>query len=324
MFHLFGNILTNYGTAANNRGETEGNTITLQKLNWKSEAHSSVSSEATRWRYRFSWQIQGYDVNRIWQEDNPNKIRWQDENFNAVKYIDDDVLGFMRIEAAKQESSEQPQKEELDSSEGAEDSEKDTKSKRKNKSKSQGTYLKRRGVLDITRAVSIIPYFGDITLNATSSGEKGRNSLYSTEFHATRYQYGFAVTPEYLKNKFRINAVLDGLTSIGEVAGNHARFLFDFSPESIILRWTHDPSPRFLYCFEEDEYGNISIPDLIRLLEVGDIKPEELWIGGKIADSLEDLNIGDSQPHIFRGVKAVVEDIKKVIAEDLQSVTESS
>jgi CRISPR-associated protein Cst2 len=58
--------------------------------------------------------------------------------------------------------------------------------------------------------------------------------------------------------------VLDGLISIGEVAGNHARFLFDFSPESIVLRWTHDFSPRFLYCFEEDEVGNISAHDLAR------------------------------------------------------------
>lgn len=323
MFHLFGNILTTYGTAANNFGENEGNIRTLQKLNWKSEVYSSVSSEAIRWALRYHWQIQNYDVNRIWEEDNPDKIRWQDENFDAVKYIDDDVLGFMKVEAAKQEGSEQPQKEELDNSEDVKDSKKDTKAKQKKKKKPQGTYLKRRGVLDITRAVSTVPYSGDITFNAFS-GEKKSTSLYSTEVHATRYQFGFAVTPEYLKDKSRISAVIDGLTSIGEVAGNHARFLFDFAPESIVLRWTHDASPRFLYCFEEDEFGNISIPNLIRLLEVGDIKPEELWIGGKIADSLEDLNIGDSQPHIFRGVKTVVEDIKNVIAQDLQLVARDS
>lgn len=323
MFHLFGNILTTYGTAANNRGETEGNTTTLQKLNWKSEVHTSVSSEAIRWALRYYWQIQGYDVNRIWEEDNPNKIRWQNENFDAIKYIDDDVLGFMKVEAAKTEASEQPQKEELDNSESSEDSEKDTKPKRKKKKKPQGTSLKRRGVLDVTRAVSTMPYSGDITFNAFS-GEKGRTSLYSTEVHATHYQFGFSLTPEYLKDKSRINAVLDGLTSISEVAGNHARFLFDFSPKSIVLRWTHDPSPRFLYCFEEDEFGNISIADLLRRLEVGDINPEELWIGGKIADSSKDWKLGDSRPHIFRGVKAVVEDIKNVIAQDLQLVARDS
>lgn len=58
--------------------------------------------------------------------------------------------------------------------------------------------------------------------------------------------YGFAIAPDALKQKSRINAVLDGLISIGKVAGNQARFLYDFSPDSIILRWTHDFSPAFI------------------------------------------------------------------------------
>src|SRR5207245_905301 len=32
--HVFANIVTPYGTAANNHGETEGNVTTLQKLIW--------------------------------------------------------------------------------------------------------------------------------------------------------------------------------------------------------------------------------------------------------------------------------------------------
>jgi len=44
MYHLFGNILTRYGTAANNRGESEGNITPLQKLCWKGGTHSSVSA----------------------------------------------------------------------------------------------------------------------------------------------------------------------------------------------------------------------------------------------------------------------------------------
>lgn len=49
MRHLFGNILTRYGSAANNRGATEGNITPLQKIVWKGETHSSVSAEAIRW-----------------------------------------------------------------------------------------------------------------------------------------------------------------------------------------------------------------------------------------------------------------------------------
>ena len=300
MFHLFGNIVTSYGTAANNRGENEGNITPLQKLEWKGETHTTVSAEAIRWALRYYWQKAGYPVNRRWDEDAKPVADhiWQEPNFNEERFIDDDVLGFMQTEGAKIEASEQP--------------------KGKRKKVSPGTIINRRGALDVTRAVSTTPYSGDITFNA-KSGQKGSTSLYGTEVHATRYQYGFALTPDHLKDKSRIQAVLDGLISIGEVAGNHARFLFDFSPESIVLRWTHDFSPRFLYCFEEDETGEMLVPDLVRRVAAGDIDPKELWIGGAISETLGDLGA-----NVFPGVKSVVEALKQVIAEDLQLSSRSS
>jgi CRISPR-associated protein Cst2 len=146
------------------------------------------------------------------------------------------------------------------------------------------------------------------------SGEKKRTSLYGTEFHATRYQYGFAMTPDRLKNKSRILAVLDGLVSLSRVAGNHARFLYDFSPDSIVLRWTHDFSPRLLYCLKQDESGrNLSAASLMNRISAGDIEPQELWVGGSIATILEDWGV-----NVFPGVKAAVESIKQVISHDMQ------
>ncbi|WP_414756283.1 DevR family CRISPR-associated autoregulator [Anabaena sp. CCY 9910] len=324
MFHLFGNILTSYGTAANNRGENEGNTTTLQKLIWKGEVHSTVSSEAIRWALRYYWQNAGYPVNRRWDENAqpvPDHIL-QDPNFDDTRFIDDDVLGFMQAEAAKVEAAVESEVEIQNSTQDedkklSQGKEKET-AKRKRKEKPKGKITTRRGVLEVTRAVSTIPYAGDLTFNAMS-GKKGRTSLYATEVHATRYQYGFALTPNSLKEKSRINAVLDGLISIGEVAGNHARFLYDFSPDSIILRWTHDFSPRLLYCFEEDELRNISTPDLVRRVEAGDIDPKELWIGGAISSTLEDLGA-----NVFPGVKTTVEALKQVIIEDLQLSLRSS
>ncbi len=323
MFNLFGNILTSYGTAANNRGEKEGNLTPLQKLLWKGEVHTTVSSEAIRWALRYYWQNANYPVNRRWDE-NAQPVAdhvWQDPNFDNVRFIDDDVLGFMRPEGAKVEAVDRSEGEVVDA-----DSDDNTSSKGKNKKTSQskgkdkpkGTIAARRGVLEVTRAVSMFPFAGNLTFNAVA-GKKGRTSLYATEVHATRYQYGFALTPNSLKDKSRINAVLDGLISIGEVAGNHARFLYDFSPDSIILRWTHDFSPRFLYCFEEDERGNVSVPDLVRRVEAGDIDPKELWIGGAISNVLEDLGA-----NVFPGVKTTVETLKQVIALDLQLSSRSS
>ncbi|HBB35854.1 MAG TPA: type I-B CRISPR-associated protein Cas7/Cst2/DevR [Cyanobacteria bacterium UBA8803] len=297
-FHLFGNALTGYGTAANNRGENEGNITTLQKLLWKGEVHTTVSAEAIRWALRYYWQTSDsdYEVNRCW-DDVKNDNVWQNPSFDDERFIDDDVLGFMKAEGAKEEATDEP------------------KSKGK-KAPPKGTTTAKRGVLEVTRAVSTIPYVGDLTFNA-ASGQKSRTSLYGTEVHATRYQYGFALTPDRLKQKSRIMAVLDGLTALGEVAGNHSRFLYDFSPDSLVLRWTHDFSPRFLYCFEEEE-GKISFPELVRRVEAGDINPIELWIAGAIANSEEVEDLAERGAKVFPGVKMAVENLKQVIATDLQ------
>lgn len=295
-FHLFGNILTSYGTAANNRGEGEGNITTLQKLLWKGEVHTTVSAEAIRWALRYYWQTadNGYDVNRQWNDDE-NDNKWQG-SFNEEIYIDDDVLGFMKAEGAKEEASDEP--------------------KQRGKKAPKGTNTARRGVLEVTRAVSLTPYAGDITFNS-ASGKKGRTSLYGTEVHATRYQYGFALTPDRLKDQSRVMAVLDGLISLGEVAGNHARFLYDFSPESLVLRWTHDFSPRFLYCFVEDEEAEVSAPELVRRVQAEDIDPKELWVAGAIADSEAGETLEELGANVFTGIKAAVEDLKQTIAVDL-------
>lgn len=290
MFHLFGNILTHHGLSANNRGENEGNITPLQKLEWQGETHTTVSAEAIRWALRYYWQKVGYNVNRRWDE---NEFTLQDLNFNPETFIDDDVLGFMRAEGAKAESADEPSK--------------------RGKKRSKGTVLNRRGVLEVTRAVSSTLYAGDITFNAVS-GPKNRTSLYGTEFHATRYQYGFAMTPDRLTDKSRVFAVLDGLVSLSEVAGNHARFLYDFSPENIVLRWTHDFSPRLLYCFKQDEAGRtLSAADLIDRISAGDIDPEELWVGGSLGTALEERGA-----NVFPGIKAAVEDLKQVIKRDMQ------
>jgi len=298
-FHLFGNILTGYGIAANNRGENEGNITTLQKLLWQGEVHTTVSAEAIRWALRYYWQTShgDYEVNRRWDDDKNDNV-WENSSYNDQLFIDDDVLGFMRAEAAKEEATEE------------------AKPKGK-KAAAKGTTTAKRGVLEVTRAVSTTPYVGDITFNA-ASGKKGRTSLYGTEVHGTRYQYGFALTPDRLKDQSRIMAVLDGLTSLNEVAGNHSRFLYDFSPDSLVLRWTHDFSPRFLYCFAEDEERRISFPELVRRVEAGDINPTELWIAGAIAYSDEVADLEERGAKVFLGVKAAVADLKKAIATDLQ------
>ena len=260
--HVFANFVTPYGTAANNRAENEGNMTTLQKLLWMGDTHSTVSAEAIRFalRRRFA-EMEKEGTNRNWDED-VRANSWKDPSFKSwavpknKTFIDDDLLGFMIAEAAKEEGE-------------------------------SGSANVRRAVLEVTRAVSLTPWVGDVSFNAASPGatpsaqKKGVNPApYGTELHATRSQYGIALTPERLRDKSRAAKAVEALCSIGTVAGNHGRFLFDFSPEIVVFRLTQDPAPRLLYCFETaDEGKTISASGLLKRLKSGDILKEELILG---------------------------------------------
>src|SRR5262249_4894562 len=97
--HVFATFVTPFGTAANNRAETEGNITTLQKLIWMGETHSTVSAEAICFALRrLLAAADALGTNRKWDEDDRNNT-WQDWTFkgwvstNGETFIDDDLLG---------------------------------------------------------------------------------------------------------------------------------------------------------------------------------------------------------------------------------------
>ena len=288
--HVFANIITPFGTAANNRGETEGNTTTLQKLFWKGDTHTTVSAEAIRFALRRLLATLE-QANRVWDEDS-RKNRWEDGTFagwndpTGPVFIDDDLLGFMSAEAAKEEAeAEEP---------GEASTPKAGKAKAPERKKGKATV--RRAVLEVTRAVSLTPWTGDTSFNAASPGatpsaSKGdkegkgdKNPVpYGTEVHATRFQYGIALTPDRLRDKSRAAKAVKALCELGTVAGNHGRFLFDFSPDAVVFRITDDPAPRLLYCFDTADDGKtVDAPPLLQRVESGDIDAKELILGGTI------------------------------------------
>jgi CRISPR-associated protein Cst2 len=264
--HVFANFVTPFGTAANNRAETEGNITTLQKLVWMGETHSTVSAEAIRFALRR--RLAGAEkngTNRQWDEDDRVNT-WKDWTFKGwasdkgETFIDDDLLGFMKAEAAAKEGEEGPRD-------------------------------IRRAVLEVTRAISLTPWSGDVTFNAASPGatpsaskgeKRDKNPVpYGTEVHATRYQYGIALTPERLRAKSRAAKAIEALCNLGTVAGNHGRFLFDFSPDAVVFRITDDPAPRLLYCFDTPDAGKTVTADrLAKRIADGDIDPKELIVAG--------------------------------------------
>ncbi|WP_166822002.1 type I-B CRISPR-associated protein Cas7/Cst2/DevR [Thalassoroseus pseudoceratinae] len=288
--HVFANIVTSYGTAGNNRGETEGNTTTLQKLIWQGQPHTTVSAEAIRFALRrLLADKEEAGTNRTWNEVT-RKNDWQDAEFkdwgaDSAGFIDDDLLGFMSAEAAKEENT-------------------------------KGSANVRRAVLEMTRAVSLTPWTGDVVFNAaspraTASAAKGDGDNpvpYMAEIHATRYQYGLAMTPAALQKPSRAAKALEAVGELGTVAGNHARFLFDFAPDAIVIRLTNDPAPRLLYCFEPAEGGKtVRVSPLTKKMEAGDIRPDELIVGvsdlnAPLVDSLRIAGVTE-----IHGVRNAVE-----------------
>ena len=157
-----------------------------------------------------------------------------------------------------------------------------------------GSATIRRAVLEVTRAVSLTPWGGDVSFNVASPGatpsvaknKKGSGSTksnpapYGTEIHATRYQYGIAMTPQRLRDSQRAKKALEAIGALCCVAGNHGRFLYDFSPEVIVIRITDDPAPRILYCFDTEDGGKtVSADTLLNRIECRDVLPEELIVG---------------------------------------------
>jgi CRISPR-associated protein Cst2 len=243
------------------------------------EPHTTISPFSIRWQVRYKFQEQGQKVYE--KCDNIQRIRVpQGKEHNPQEYIDDDVMGFMVTESAKKNQ--------------------------------KGTTNARQGALGVNRAISLTPYDGT-TFTYYNSREKDKLSIHSTNAHDTCYQYCFALDSQHLEDKSRIINVIDAFIYLGHVGGHYSDSLFDFSPQSVIFRWTKDNCPRFLYCFEQNENQQVVAPQLVKRVEAEDIDSRELWIGGEIEEHLSLTN-----PHIFKGVRKAAEELKRQISEDLK------
>lgn len=282
--HLFGTVLTSQAVAHNNRGESEGPVSTLQKVIRNGDLYSTVSSEAIRYALREGWQADSdLELNRRVSHDGSE---WVDKEFKKPeKFIDNDVLGYMH---AKKETES------------------------------------RRGILEISRAVSTTPWPGTVSAHFASPGSNPAVAHddpipYQCEVHDTRYQYTFALTPEALlaKKKTRTEKTLLAIQNLRRPAGNHARFLYDFAPDAVILRWTPDPAPRLMFCFEQHEDGRLSLAKLVARVKGGDIDPKELAIG--TAESIDGLGqLREFGVPVHDGVKRAFADILGRVGKDIR------
>src|SRR5262249_48310996 len=97
---------------------------------------------------------------------------------------------------------------------------------------------------------------------------------------------------------------------------NHSRFLFDFAPESIILRVTQDAAPRLLYCFETcDDGKTVLAPSLVERIEEGDIAAGGAVLGGCVRPSAPGAGLrgrGAAVPESGGVKSAVAEAIRQI------------
>jgi CRISPR-associated protein Cst2 len=285
--HLFGTILTPQAVAHNNRGESEGGTIsTLQKVIRSGDIYSTFSSESIRYAIREGWLDDDGLRKQLNRKVSHNGSEWTDKEFKKPEaHIDDDVLGYMH---AKKETAS------------------------------------RRGILEISRAVSTTPWPGTVSAHFASPGSNPavatENPIpYQCEVHDTRYQYTFALTPESLlkDKKTRTEKTLLAIQNLRRPAGNHARFLFDFAPGAIVLRWTPDPAPRIMFCFDQVEDGRVSLAKLVARVKGGDIDPKGVAIG--TADAVDGLGqLRELGVTVHEGVKRAFADILARIGKDIK------
>jgi CRISPR-associated protein Cst2 len=308
--YLYGTVLTSEAVAANNRGDNVGNTTTLQKVFHRDDLHTSVSAEAIRFALRYRFQLEGLSVNRSY-DPAFDRLDYRDEKHagwdaEGDVFIDDDIMGFMTAEAGKAESED----------EAAEAAGADADVPKVRKRKPKGKATKRPSPLAVGRAVSLRPYRGELSFNAVS-GEKveGKLSLYSAEMHTTEYQYSFGLNLLDVVRKENVGFLIDAIVDPPPVGGNHARFAYDFSPASIVLRLTSAHASMIQNCFEHDEDSRtFTARRLVHRVESGDIPAGELILGGEISATSEGQRLRDLGASVFDGVRAAAAEARRRIA----------
>ncbi len=311
--YIYGTILTGEAVAANNRGDNMGNTTTLQKVFHYDDLHTTVSAEAIRFALRYRFQLENLNPNRTYVDE---KLKYADEEWayfdpKGQVRIDDDLMGFMNAKAAASERENEDATDGEDT-ETSGTSPKPSKGKGRSKDKPQGKVTKRPSPLAVGRAISLRPYRGELSFNAVSGEKaKGKLSLYNAEMHTTEYQYSFGLNLGDVIHKEHIGHLLDAIADPPHVAGNHARFSYDFSPESIVLRFTSAHSSRIQNCFEHDSATRgFHIDRLIQRLESGDLPASELIVGGAIANTVHGEKLKALGVTVLPGVDAAIREAR--------------
>ena len=276
--NLYLSCLTQPAPSANYRGESEQNRAVIQKITIGQQEFPVVSPEAIRNALREILIEYGLPSNRR-REHNEDQLAVSFQDYpNPKEFVDDFYFGYM---VANQ-------------------------SKIKDKVPEDFVY-KRDSVLRNNLAVGTQPYryetlFTQSPKTVVPGGGKDKpkwsnadsSQLLHREMTYTSYQYPMAlnlkdcqIDPANPDDKHNVwfSSLLQGITELNGVAGNHARSLFDMSPVSVVARVTNRLASGFpLYPFSEDGSAN----DVIDLLSQGDQPGGGFHLGGEIVRNLDE------------------------------------
>lgn len=261
--NVYGTVLTHAAPSSNYRGESEENRTVIQKITKGDHEYAFISPESMRNALREQLSQKGAPSNRRRLHDE-DQLAVEFKSFpDASKYADDFLFGFLVADKDAIKKAKLP--------------------------------AKRDSVLRMNMAVALLPYrfdasFHQSPLNAGTSPWKNSSSsaLLHREVAYTAFQYPFALN---IEDCARGGAQALGWTrllleSIGEltnVAGGHARSLFEMAPRSIVLRVTTSLAAGF------DPYGfaiDGTFSEMHRLNE-NDLPPREFVLGGEIVRRMD-------------------------------------
>jgi CRISPR-associated protein Cst2 len=258
--NLFATVMTHAAPSSNYRGESEENRTILQKITKDGKEHTVISPESMRNALREILLRYGLPSNRTRLHDE-GQLAVEFKDFpNAAKYADDFLFGFMVADDKEMKKAKLP--------------------------------AKRDSVLRMNMAVALSPYrfnatFHQSPLNAGKSPWKNAttSALIHRENSYTAYQYPFALSGEDCaqgEGPKWTRSLLQAIGELSDVAGGHARSLYEMAPRSIVARLTTSLVAGY------DSYGfneKSEFPDLKRI-QASDLPGKEFWVGGELARTL--------------------------------------
>lgn len=275
--NLFATILTNAAPSSNYRGESEENRTVLQKISKGGHEFTVISPESMRNALREMLAAKGLPMNRR-RLHNEDQLAVEFESFpDAKMYADDFLFGFMVAD-----------KKALD--------------------KNKGQPGKRDSVLRMNLAVALTPYrfnatFHQSPLHAGKSPyvNASTSALLHREVAYTAYQFPFALAlgdvregqgPQWARS------LLDCIGELSNVAGGHARSLYEMAPKSIVLRLT----PSLVAGYDSYGFDEQGVFTELARINAGDLPGKDFWLGGELVRSMseaERIRLSALGVHLF-------------------------